>query len=387
MRRKTVLKASTSALLVFFSSFQIQGETKKISFVGQVVNGTLDNVPVANQEVELRIYMENQEITDAIQKTRTDDNGYFRFSQLDYEPGLFYSTLSIYKNVEYYGPILDNLDKKPVKDYQIVVYESTSVDPGILESMHHYIISYQSNILNINEIILLKNDSKKSFIGDFQVGEDRRRVISFSLPQNLTNLALGDGMMECCVVFANGTLTNTMALPPGIKQISFSYSIPFKSSEYLFQKILDYNVEIMNVFLTTPGVGIKSSVLENKGPFEVQDQIYYRHAVRNLKKREHLEFRLTNLPYSKKYTPFFFATGIILALAIALVYWRYRRGKEESGPLEEEREKLMGKKEKILKEIERITVDLNKKRISKEQYSQKYRQLKSELISLYKELR
>lgn len=386
MKRNSIFLATISTLMMFFLCIPAQGEPKEISLVGRVVNGTHDNKPVADLEVELRIYKGNQEITEAAQKTKTDRNGYFSFSGLDPELDLVYSTLSIYKNVEYYGPFLDNLEKKPIKDYQIVVYEPTSVDPGILESMHHYIINPQDNFLNIDEIILVKNDSKKSFIGDFRVSRDKRRVISFNLPRNLTGLTIGDGMMECCVEFADGTLINTMALPPGSKQISFSYSIPLKSSEYLFQKILNYRVEIMNVFLTSPSVETQSSILENKGPFEVRGRTYYRYASRNLERGEHFEFKLTNIPYSKKYTPFFFAAGLILAAAITLVYWRYRRRKEHE-VAEEEADKLMEKKENILGEIERITEDLDNKRISREQYSQKYQRLKTELIAFYKESR
>lgn len=388
MKRKIALAALILAAMMFFLGFQVQSETKKISLVGQVVNGTFDNKPVPDLEVELRIYKGSKEITGAAQKTKTDDNGYFSFSQLDAEPDLIYSTLSIYEGVEYYGPVLENLSEKSAGGYQIVVYESTSADPGIFESMHHYIISSQDNFLNINEIILIKNGSKRSFIGDILVDKDKKRVISFNLPQNLTNFALGDGLMECCVVFAKGTLTNTMALLPGTKQISFSYRIPLKSSEYLFQKILDYDVEIMNVFLASQGVSFQSAVLENKGPYVVQDETYYRYDVRNLKKGEHFEFRLSNLSYLKNYTPFFFAVGIILGLAIGLGYWRYRYRRREREPElpQKKRNKLATEKEKILKEIEQVTADLKERKISEEQYNQKYRQLKSQLINLYKNL-
>lgn len=388
MKRKITLTALILAAMMFFLGFQVQSETKKISLVGQVVNGTFDNKPVADLEVELHIYKGNKEITGAAQKTETDHNGYFSFSELDSELDIIYSTLSIYEGVEYYGPVLENLSEKPVEDYKIVVYESTSVDPGIFESMHHYIISSQDNLLNINEIILLKNGSKNSFIGDIPLDEDKRRVIYFNLPEDLTNIALGDGLMECCVVFAEGTLTNTMALPPGTKQISFSYRIPLKSSEYLFHKILDYDVEIMNVFLASQGASFQSAVLESKGPFVVQDEKYYRYAVRNLKKGEHFEFRLSNLSYLKNYTPLFFAVGIILGLAIGLGYWRYKYRRRERVPElpKKKRNKLATEKEKVLKEIEQITADLEEKKISKEQYNQKYQQLKSNLINLYKNL-
>ncbi|MFQ5722461.1 MAG: hypothetical protein ACE5GI_08205, partial [Candidatus Aminicenantales bacterium] len=176
MRPKKVLTTSILAFMVFFLSYHIQAEPIKITLEGRVVNGTLENKPVAGQEVELHVYKGNQELRDAIQKTKTDPDGYFRFSQLDSELKLTYSTLARYKNVEYYGPILENLDKDSIKDYQIVVYEATSEDPGIIESMHHYIIDAHDKSLMINEIVLLKNDSKKSFIGDFQISEDRRRV-------------------------------------------------------------------------------------------------------------------------------------------------------------------------------------------------------------------
>lgn len=387
MRKKIILTTLIPVLLVFFLNFQAQSEPKKISLVGQVVNGTFDNKPVADQEVELHIYVDNQEITDAAQKAKTDKNGFFRFTQLDSESGFIYSTLSIYKNVEYYGPALDDLEKNQVKNYQIVVNESTSVDPGIFESMHHYIIDSQDKFLNINEIIILKNDSKESFIGDEQIDRDRRRVISFSLPKNLENFVINDGLMECCVVFKNGTLNNTMALPPGIKQISFSYGVPLKSSEYSFQKVLDYDVETMSVFLMSQRMGLQSKVLENKGPFVIKDQTYYRYAVRNLKKGEHLEFKLSNLPYFKSYAPFFFALGIMLAVAVALAWRRYTRIKEESDPLKDESARLEAKKERIFEEIESITLDLDKKGISKKQYDQKYSHLKSELVTLYNKQR
>jgi len=238
---------------------------------GKIENGTKGGIVPADLQVFLNIYKRDGQNTTPVSSdkfTKINRKGEFVFKDLEVTPGIFYEPMVTYKNVKYYGPMVELTKDKPNAKSNVKIYETTTSDSTIEVLRHHILLLPAKGILNVREIMVLANRSDRTYVGKEPTASGKFRTITFRLPKGAKSIQLGEGAMSCCIEFEEGGFYDTMEFPPGQRQISFDYRIDVDDKEMELAKPITLVTREMDFIPMEPtlqisGDGLKLQNIEN----------------------------------------------------------------------------------------------------------------------------
>lgn len=177
--------------------------------------------------------------------------------------------------------------------------EETTEDPSVVKvEKAHLIIDAQEGALRVLEMLRIKNESKKTFIGDETLEEGRRLVLRFTLPPDARGTQVEQGFQECCLVEIGEGFGWTHPLPPGTTEVGYSYVIPYKRRQHLFQRFIPYPTEELNILVHSNEVEPKGISFTRSSPVRILDRKYQHLTAKGVPAGSLLQLEIQGLPWN-----------------------------------------------------------------------------------------
>jgi hypothetical protein len=116
--------------------------------------------------------------------------------------------------------------KDKAVELTVPVYESTDQRPDWSVQMRHAVVHAGDDGLHVMEVMAIENPTDRAWAGEAPGADGKRTTFVLPLPAGAGNVKVGAGFHDCCTTIADGKITNTMALVPGVTQYQFSYTLP-----------------------------------------------------------------------------------------------------------------------------------------------------------------
>jgi hypothetical protein len=362
------LSASASALAAEPGSGIIEG---------QIVNGTEGSSGVADQELTLKTYLNDAEVSAAT--TKTDAEGRFVFDGLSTEPGHSYQIELTFQEAEYPGEWLSFEEGETTKSTEFIVYDSTTSDTAIKLGIVHTIIYVGQGSLRIEEWHQFSNESLYTYIGS-AVAEGARQTLQFSLPNEATGVELSYGLMECCVVGSGEGFADSMPVFPGEKWVVYSYAVDYSSGAYTLSQKMNYPTVSYEFLVQGTDVSVSSDQLTAGEPAELDGILFNHFSGQALAADEVVVARLSGLPQAENQLAIWWVVLALIVLGggFGLVY---RRRRDKLQPVAPE-DSLDQKRQRLLIELAKLDDDFADGKIPEETYHRLRAESKTQLVAL-----
>ena len=319
---------------------------------GQIINQTEDGDIPADVPVTLVTFkgMSMEETTEV----KTDEEGRFRFDDLDTSEDSIYQVAGEYKGINYLTDFMV-FEDGTIPPVTLTVYEPTTDEASIHVERLHIIINVHPRHLRVGQLYVFSNPDDHTYIGD---SEGTTEILRFSLPEGASNLQFQDGQLEeRYLSTADGFVDTSPVLPGvGMHQVLFSYNLDYDSPQFTFSVTDQYSVTGVNVLVSDPAVDVSSPILQAEGSRNMQGQDWVSLAGEELPPGQEIRLSFDNLPMEEREMPAppgvpssgsadtlkFVVLGLVLfGLGVLVGYHLPRKqGAQESPPAEPSSESL-----------------------------------------------
>lgn len=297
------------------------------TITGTVTNHTGSPRPAADQEVKLTAYVNGAE---ADWKTvKTSARGEFTFA-VPADAQRTYALQVKYKGGEYDSPSIAFKAGETIKRLTMRVFEPTS-DPNVLRvNVHHIIVEAGEGMVQVAELLVFANMSDRTYIGGAPRADGKRETLRITLPAGAGNVQYMDGLMECCVFVTDAGLVDTMDVEPGMREISYAYTLPSGRGSLALSRRLDYPAERVEVF-GSAAFALTVPALERQDDVKTDQGTYARFSSAGLAAGTDVRLALSGLPVPRSGTRRIAIAAFAGIVAAALAYPLLRR-RRTTGP-------------------------------------------------------
>lgn len=259
---------------------------------GHLVNKTAD-AKGSLDAVEVTLTTELNGSQAGETKVKTDAKGYFVFDGLATVAGYSYTLAVTYQQADYttsgvaFGP---GVTKKTV---DIIVYDATNTDESIRITTAHTIIFPTKGGIQVKEYSLFENSADKAYVGS-GINDDKRTLRLF-VPEGATGLQYSLDLMECCVVNSEGGIADTMAAPPGNREMSYLYNVSARSGTFDYSNKVLYPTDAYTL-LVSDSIEASTDGLVPGNPVEFEGQRFNIYTLQKMNRGDLVRIRLSNLP-------------------------------------------------------------------------------------------
>ncbi len=346
---------------------------------GQVINGTEGASSVTDQEVTLKISLDNNEVDS--KTTKTDAEGRFVFDGLATDSGYGYEVTIKFQQADYYSEQLSFNDGETSKYTEVTVYDSTTSADSVRVEMAHTVIYIEEESLLVAEYFLFVNESDRTYIGSKEMTtEGTRETLTFFLPEDATELQLGQGLMECCVYGSGDGFVDTMPVLPGGKEMIFSYLVAYDSGKYNFSQNMNYPTANYDLLVQGEGSQISSDQLMAKEPMDIGGTLFNHLSGDDLTPGDVVVTRLSGLPDTSNQGTVIWVglTLAVLTIIFSFVYVLKRRRLQPAGI----ESSLKQQRQRLLVEIAQLDDAFESRKIGEEGYRKLRAGKKKQLVTL-----
>jgi hypothetical protein len=260
---------SPSGLFVFyilsflFISFPVQAQNNGRITV-TIANGTTGET-LTGQPVSLLRHRNESEEAQVVEQALTNRAGRYVFSNLPAD-GAHYVVETRYIEVPYTTGHINIEPATAQQDVQLNVYDITAEDTNLMLSAVHLVIEVSPNVLDVTEILVVRNSGTRSYFPTPGVGEG----MILSLPAGAFQLQpLVEGVQRT----AQGVLYSN-PIPPGDSQIVYRYNVERASVDNILSRQMDYNASRIQVLISPSSETVMASNLTNEGVQQIGDKSY-----------------------------------------------------------------------------------------------------------------
>lgn len=347
---------------------------------GSVINGTVGGSSVAGLEVVLTTYLETDEVGTVTSVTNTE--GRFVFNSLATEPGYIFQAMVDFQGAEYYSQTLSLDGEDTEQGVDVTVFDSITNDEAISVVTSHTIVYPGQNSIRVNEYFLFVNDSDRTYIGAGNTsGEGNDETLKFPVAEGATGLTYGIGLMDCCVVANEDGFSDIMPVTPGMREVVYSYEIPYNTSGYLLFRRVNYPTTDYFLMVENGGeIEITGNALIIQEPLHIEG-IHFDHITgRDLVKGDTLQVLFPELVSAADNGTVIWLVLIplLIVTGFGIAYFLIKR---RAQPVEAE-ESTEYRKQKLLTEMARLDDELESGSIEEETYRVMRAATKEQLVEL-----
>jgi hypothetical protein len=194
----------------------------------EVTNGTENGATVENDLVIVRIYEEGQLLRALDGNVNTD--GKAVFDDVPTGDRVIAVVRARHQDMMFNGrPVV----LRPAADElvaRVQVFDVSDDNSKLSVEIHHFMITAQSELLEITEFMQLKNSSDMAVSSKERDSQDRTIVLEIVLPKGFKNLTASSYFEESALVVTEEGFYDTMAVPPGEYEVTFSYTLDITSN-------------------------------------------------------------------------------------------------------------------------------------------------------------
>ncbi len=346
---------------------------------GQLVNGTEGGRSVADIEVTLKTYLNNDEVGSTSDKT--DAEGRFVFDSLATESGYSYQITAFFEEADYSSDWLDFNDGETTKFIEVTVYDSTTSDETIKIATAHTVIYIGPDSLQVEEYYLFANEADRTYIGSKEISTDgKKETLRFSLPKEAFETEYLLGLMGCCIIDNQDGFVDTMPVLPGAREIAYSYEIDHSSGKYTFSWNVEYPTLRYDLLIQGEGIAVNSSQLSAKEPAEINGIQYQHFSGQDLVAGEILVAQLSGLPETNNQGTVTWVVIGVTVLVGGFFFTRLMRKKRVQTVSAED--SLDQRRKRLLIELAQMDDDFAAGKIAEEVYRRLRATRKAQLVEL-----
>ncbi len=356
------------------------------SLTGTLQNGTRGFGVPDTLRIALNLYLPDGQVKVLPRLATVSPEGRFRFDQLEENPQITYEPMVVYRGIKYYGAAVRLSQSQPNAVSNVTIYETTRSDTALTIVRHHVLFSPGEGSVAVKEMVFLENAGDRTYIGKEPTPSGKFRTVTYKIPPGAESLQLGEGTMTCCIEFEEDGFYDTMEIPPGKKQIVFSYLLKSKGGELWFRKPITINTAEIDFISFDPSVRIEGDGLVEK---PLPNNKFKRHVLTGLTAGSLATIRLAGLPESPHDLSLIFFGGFLVVFGVGgfLAYRRIAKSAVATSARPSTAEKSTHVdhiilKEKLLREIALLDEAYEAKKIAEDEYRIKRNLLVEELKHL-----
>ncbi|MBI2954555.1 MAG: hypothetical protein HYY30_09595 [Chloroflexi bacterium] len=260
---------------------------------GTVVNKTGGEAPVNGQEVELTALKEDGS-TGLTLVTRTDDGGNFRFADLTGGDTSTYVLSTRFQDVEYQASVKSSELAESRGKADIVVYDSAD-EVGIQVELAHLVVEVDpaTRDLTVLEVAIVENPSDRTLVPKAWNGQ----TLWFPLLRGALHPQVTEGLDQ--VADPNKDVDGlgyTGPVPPGKRQVVYSYMLANPGSSFNIAKQLAYPTGKVNVLMADVGQGISGPKFFSQSPVTIKDRNYLFLTGESFEAGQSVDLAVSNFP-------------------------------------------------------------------------------------------
>jgi hypothetical protein len=354
-----------------------------VTFKGTVENGSNENAPMANIDVNLQHIVGGTGAPIIIQQKKTNSAGNFSFTLSNVDSNSIYVAAAKYSSVTYYSETAQFKNMARQADKKLVVYDTTKSTDYISSYMHHLFLDDDGGSIIVRETTVLENAGQATIVGSAHEHGIGDACLKFQLPLGAQNFTPSRNNKGVELIRSGDFVFDKGVFVPGNKQISYVYQLPWRKNSTTVYLDVPYGAKSFDIYLNNPNMHISSPQLVDHGPFNIRGKQYTRLGTSNVTPGSRLEFTIQrDFAVDQKPGPIILITSLLLVLAtLYAIAQKSETVKPKTG---HNRNKLEKRKTELLKSIAELDSELSQKPHSAKQ--EKRDELYKELHSIALEL-
>ena len=286
-----LLPLAVACVLALGAPFAALAQQLPMSISGQIVNGT----PQSGRVVGLAVTLHMQGETSYDNKvTITDNDGYFIFDDIVYDPALVYGVSVRYQETLYGTEVnLANGAPPPVTiEVYDAVYEQDVIRVGSA-SLLFADVNRLTQSVSALEIVKVVNDSDFTFVPG---SGGPMSLLRFGLPPGAEGLQVDTRLLGADIVQVDRGFAVIGSVPPGEHDIMFTYSFPYDGAGTTFEKSFPFGADNLRVLSPNEVLTLASEDIGAPEPVTIGERPYQLIETSNIERGKRINVQLSGLP-------------------------------------------------------------------------------------------
>ena len=312
-------------------------------------------------------------------RTSADGRFHFRYLRTGKADAVYFVSAS-YDGIAYFSRPLVTTHVAG-EDAAIVVFDTTSIHFPLAIKGRHLVISSPSvnGSREIVEAYEIANESDQTLVSP----DDAHPSWSTPLPPGATNMQVGESdISPAAISAAEGRVRVTAPFAPGLKQLSFSYSVP--QSSFPLHVPLEAGVTVLELLLEEPRAEARGATLKAQQPATTERRVFQRYLGADAPAGASIDVRVPVVVAAENVHVYWEIAGALAALMTAGLGAWYARARRRLGSMPAaSRAAALSSTETLARAIARLDTDFeragNANGAARATYEERRRALKREL--------
>lgn len=279
----------------------------------EVTNSTANGATVVGDEVTLQLYKGQKPVNSLPAKAGED--GKAVFENLPTGQDMAAVPRARHQNMAFHGQPLALSTTAKELSASVQVFDVSTDTSKLSVGTHHVMIAVRSGSLEFTEYLQLSNSFDMAVTGARRDSQDRPIVIEVKLPEGFKDLTASSYFEQQALVVTPDGFYDTMAVPPGEHQVTFSYKVGIERGTVKIVKEMTLPTSELTVFWEQgqgrlEGLGEPNDRLANAEGVPLE---YYQRS--DLKPGDRIAFQISGFT-AKRSDPY---TWIVLAAVFAAI--------------------------------------------------------------------
>lgn len=264
-------------------------------------------------------------------RTGADGRFHFRYSRGGKADAVYFAS-AMYDGIAYFSRPLTS-SRVAGDDATIVVFDTTSIHFPLAVKGRHMIVSSPGidGSREVVEAYEIANESDRTLISP----DDAHPSWSAPLPPGASNLQVGESdVSPAAIVAVNGRVLVSAPFAPGLKQLSYSYSVP--QTSFPLHVPLEQGATVLELLLEEPKAQARGATLKPVAPATVERRVFQRYLGADAPAGASVEIDVPVIHAAASVRVYWEIAGALAALmAAGIVAWylRTRRGRARATSL------------------------------------------------------
>lgn len=329
MRRVGLLPAIV-VLCTVLTAERVRAGAASATVVVEVANGTANGTTVVGDAATLQVF-HHQELRESFE-TGVGETGEAVFENVPIGAHLVAVARVKHQNMAFRGGPVSLASTGTEYSTSVQVYDVSSDASPLSVGTHHITITVDDTSLRFTEYMQLRNGSDMAITGSRRDAQNKPMVIEIMLPAGATDLTPSAYFEGSALVATDTGFYDTLAVPPGEHQITFSYRLDIDHPAADIVKEISLPTSELALFweggrAQVTGLGEPDERLTNAQGVPVE--YYQRH---NVQAGDRISFQVSGLNVKPSDADTWIALAVAFAVVVAIALWRLRTGPTASPP-------------------------------------------------------
>ncbi len=204
---------------------------------GTVVNASRGKTPAAETEVVLRVRLGGEFVP--FHQTKSDARGWFRFDHVPVGKDYRYLPGANWDGVHYPGPPFEVTPQQPWVSVDLQVWDPVAEPNPLVIRRQEIAIRPEPGVLYVTESMLVENPTSACYVGRAAQEGGDPLTLRLAIPPDFERTTFHKEFFGRRFAISKQGLVTGIPWPPGQRELSFTYTLPYKNKRYRWERPLD----------------------------------------------------------------------------------------------------------------------------------------------------